>query len=526
MNPNASSAPPVTEVPENLGYICSQVARTRPSSIALVDIGADGCERTLTYGELDERCNRVAHYLQSLGMQAGDRVFVLTGNRAEFVEIVFGAMRAGVVPVPANARGGAETLEHILADCGASVAIVDPDANSHVTGVLERHQNVMRIAVGRAPAGWLSHEQMVASAHTRPEPVAVVPQATAMLPYTSGSTGKPKGVVLTHGGQRWWLKTALRIFGRAFAADQKILVAVPLFHKNAMAGAIKPFLTVGGTVVVMAAFEPKRFLDALARHRCTQTTGVPTLYSMLLEHEAYARSLDLSAWKLMRIGSAPCDASLLERLGRTFNVLVSQGYGLTEGGPVMLGPPADGRPVPLGSCGVAWDEGEVKLMNPDGSEAKDFGELWVRNPGVTPGYYRLDELNKMRLRDGWLRTGDLFHRDANGFFFFKGRVDDMFVCGGENIYPIEVEAVLRKHPDVVDVCVVPVAHASKGEVPAAAVVCRSGSSNTEQALKEFYLGQGPAYSHPRRVLILRQMPMSGAGKIDRRAVRTLLENPQ
>lgn len=518
----ASTTATAVQVPDNLGFVCSHAARTRPQHTALVDIRADGTERTITYAELEARCNQVASYLQHDGLAPGERVFVLTGNRAEFVEIVFGAMRAGIVPVPANARGGAEALAHVLADSGACVAIVDPDANRHITAVLARFPAVRCIAVGRAFPGWRSHEQLLASQSSTHAQVTVSADAMAMLPYTSGSTGKPKGVVLTHGGQKWWLGKALELFGRAFDADQKILVAVPIFHKNAMAGAIKPFLAVGGAIVIMESFEPRRFLSALARHRCTQTTGVPALYSLLLEHETYARSLDLSAWTLIRIGSAPCDQSLLERLGSTFKVVVTQGYGLTEGGPVMLGPPRDGRVVPLGSCGVPWEGGEVKLTNSDGTEAEDFGELWVRNPGVTPGYYNLGELNKARLREGWLRTGDLFYRDPEGFFYFRGRIDDMFVCGGENIYPMEIEAILRRHPDVLDVCVVPVEHSSKGQVPVAAVVCRAGCSQSEEALRDFYLAHGPAYSHPRRILIVDHMPLSGPGKIDRRAVRELL----
>ena len=187
----------------------------------------------------------------------------------------------------------------------------------------------------------------------------------------------------------------------------------------------------------------------------------------------------------------------------------------------MIGSPTDGRDVPKGSCGVVWPDGEVKLVAPDGTESDSHGELWVRNPGVTPGYHNLPEVNRVRIVDGWLRTGDVMSRDADGFFFFKGRTDDMFNSGGENIYPLEVEGLLLTHPDVADVSVVPLPHAVKGEVPVAIVVPRRGSGITEQELRAFALQRGPAYAHPRRVFLVDTLPLNGAAKTDRIAVKTL-----
>jgi len=164
----------------------------------------------------------------------------------------------------------------------------------------------------------------------------------------------------------------------------------------------------------------------------------------------------------------------------------------------------------------------VKLVGSDGKEGLDYGELWVRNPGVTPGYHNLPEVNRQRIVDGWLKTGDLFSRDAQGFFFFKGRTDDMFNSGGENIYPIEVEGLILTHPEIADVSVVPYPHVIKGEVPVAVVVRRAGSKITEQEVRDFALAKGPAYAHPRRVLFVDSLPLSGAAKTDRHAVKKLI----
>src|SRR5258708_3512984 len=184
-----------------------------------------------------------------------------------------------------------------------------------------------------------------------------------------------------------------------------------------------------------------------------------------------------------------------------------------------IGRARDGREASQGSCGVGWPEGGIELVGADGTANESYGELWVRNPGVTPGYHGLPEVNRQRIVDGWLKTGDLFSCDAGGFYYFRGRTDDMFNCGGENVYPLEVENLLLKHPAIADVSVVPVPHKIKGEAPVAMVVLANGKGADEAALKSFYLSGGPAYAHPRRVFFVDGLPLNGAGKTDRKIVQ-------
>jgi acyl-CoA synthetase (AMP-forming)/AMP-acid ligase II len=270
----------------------------------------------------------------------------------------------------------------------------------------------------------------------------------------------------------------------------------------------------------MNQIEPRKFLENLAAFRCTYTITVPTVYALLLQQRDLLARLEFPDLKALMVGSAPCPASLMAAVEAAFGVPVWEGYGLTEGGPVVLGADMAGPPPPHGSCGTPLDGCEVKLLDEHGREHPSLGELWVRQPGVTPGYHNLPEINRARLVDGWLKTGDIFFRDADGNFFFRGRTDDMFVCGGENVYPIEVESLLLRHPAVANVCVVPVPHATKGEAPAALVVARAPVD--EAALKRFCLDNGPAFSHPRRVLFADALPLSGAGKIDRAAVKAAI----
>ncbi len=502
----------------NLGYVGHGAARAAPEATALIDLSG-AVERHVSHAELDARMDRVAALASARGLVPGDRVAMAVGNRFEFVEIMFGLMRAGLVPVPLNVKLGLDQLRYVVQDAGCRAAIVEPAACRHAVEVTAELA-AFRLALGEVPAGFEPYDAALDATAPDFAPPVLAADHPAFLPYTSGSTGRPKGVVLTHAGQLWWTHALQRYWPSTAAA--RALVAMPLYHKNAMAGAIKPLLLVGGSAVLLPNFEPVRFLETLARHRCTRASGVPAAFSMMLKHQDLIARLDFSALASLSIGSAPVTKELADRIEAAFGVPVGESYGLTEGGPVMLGPPIDGRPVPHGSCGVPWPEGDVKLVGTDGREHASEGELWVKNPGVTPGYYRLDEVNRERLVDGWLRTGDLFHRDGDGFFYFRGRVDDMFNCGGENVYPKEVENLLLAHPAVADACVVPVPHAVKGEVPVALVMAKAPDAVTADELKAYTLEHGPAYAHPRRIDLVDAIPLNGAGKNDRVAVTALM----
>ncbi|MBL8698925.1 MAG: acyl--CoA ligase [Alphaproteobacteria bacterium] len=500
----------------NLGYWCHDAARAHPDRAALIDL-SPATPREVRYRELEERLDRFAAMVTAAGLKPGDRMAMSVGNRFEFVEIMYGAMRAGVVPVPLNTKLGADTLAYILENSECVAAVVDPASNPSIVQVCDQAKLRSKLALAPAPAGWRDYESALMATPPRFDPPELPPNHMSFLPYTSGSTGRPKGVVLTHEGQLWWIRCIQKYWPGG--VDDRALAAVPLFHKNAMAGAIKPLLHCGGSVVLLPGFEARRFLEVLSKYRCTVAGGVPAVFTLLLQQKDLIKSLDWSALKTLKIGSAPTPKELMDAVEAAFGVPVGESYGLTEGGPVMLGPPRDGRRAPHGSCGVIWPEGECKLVGADGREHPSYGELWVRNPGVTPGYYKLPDVNRERLVDGWLRTGDLFSLDDQGFYYFRGRVDDMFNSGGENVYPLEVENILLKHPGVAEVSVVPFPHAIKGEVPVAMVVrSGSGAATTEDELRKFCLANGPAYAHPRRIHFVDQLPLNGPGKIDRKLV--------
>ncbi|MGE0008257.1 MAG: class I adenylate-forming enzyme family protein [Parvibaculaceae bacterium] len=503
----------------NLGYWNHDAFLHHADRIAIIDLWRGQADE-ISYRRLEERLDRVARLLTERGLRPGDRLALSAGNRVEFVETFFGAIRAGIVPVPLNTKLGAETLGYIMRDAECVAAVVEEAANPRVASLAEAAGCRVRIALGPAQPGWEDYETGLAATESGFEPPRLADDHPAFQPYTSGSTGRPKGVVLTHAGQCWWIRCLQKYWPGL--PEHRALAAVPLYHKNAMAGAIKPMLSWGGSVVLLPNFEPRRFLRTLADYRCTHAGAVPAVFTLLLQERDLIETLDFSALLSFKIGSAPTPKELLDAVEAAFGVAASESYGLTEGGPVMIGPPVDGTPVPRGSCGVAWPEGEVKLVDAAGHESPAYGELWVRNPGVTPGYWKLPEVNRERLKDGWLSTGDVFSRDDQGFFYFRGRTDDMFSSGGENIYPLEIENLLLRNAAVAEASVVPIPHRIKGEVPAAMVVRTKDSKITEEELKQFCLANGPAYAHPRRIVFVDEMPLNGPGKIDRKVVQRLM----
>jgi long-chain acyl-CoA synthetase len=431
--------------------------------------------------------------------------------------VFFGAMRAGLVPVPLNLRQGPAHLEHALRDSGCVAAIVQPTANARLPELVEKAGLSHRVTVESGLPGWSHYEDIMSDAAPSFDPIELPPQHPAFQAYTSGSTGKPKGVVLSHKGQVWWIATYAKLY--APSPDECSLVAVPLYHKNAMAGVVKAKLPGGACMVLMPEYDPRRFLENLSHYRCTHSTGVPTIFSLALREHDLMKSLDFSALRSLTVGSAPVHDTLHRAMEQEFGCPVYQSYGLTEGGPVMFGPPSDRRPVPLGSCGELWPDCEAKLVGADGLEDPRHGELWVRNPGIMLRYHNLPEVTAQRLKGEWLATGDLFERDDDNFWYFRGRSDDMFVCGGENLFPKEIEELLLTHAAVREACVVPAPHPTKGEAPVALVVLDPATSASEEELKQFCLAHGPAYAHPRRVFLIDALPLNGAGKVDRAAVR-------
>ncbi|HZQ74609.1 MAG TPA: class I adenylate-forming enzyme family protein [Burkholderiales bacterium] len=497
---------------KNLGYFFADSVKRFPDKVAIIDLHG-GTERSLTYAELDARADRAGGLVRRLGVKPGERVGMIVGNRVEFLEIFFGAMRAGAIPVAINTRLARDTLKFILEDAECRAAFIDPGASAHAAEVSENVPN--RVLLD-------AYERERDASERLKEPPRLADDAQAFQPYTSGSTGLPKGAIMTHAGMLWYVEYNQRYWPSS--PQDRGLIALPLFHKNAMRGTVKPMLYAGGSFVLMPGYEPRAYLEALAKYRCTYSRGVAAVFTMFLQHRDLVAKLDLSGLKSMTIGSAVVTHELMDEVERALpGIKVGESYGLTEGGSPFR-PPVDGRPVPRGSPGVQAPEYGVRLVGADGRDRDDEGELWLKSPYNCLGYHKRPQVTRDKLVDGWLRTGDVFRRDNEGFYYFKTRVDDMFSCGGENIYPKEVEDLLFRHPAVANAVVAPVPHAVKGFVPAALVVLKKDCRASAEEIRDYCLENGPKYAHPRFVRIIgeKDLPLNGAGKIDRGLARVRL----
>lgn len=488
--------------PGNLGLLFAEHAdATRAAIIDLYDAAAP---RAVSFRELDAACDAVARGLARACLKPGDRIGILSLNRVEFIFTLLGAMRAGAVPVPINIKLAADTIAYILRDAGAKLLFTEP--------ALRRLCPAGMRVIEFGGAGGDAFERFLdPGPFTAFEPA---PDTVAVQPYTSGSTGRPKGVLLTHYGQNW--SRRILAHTRGTTEHDVILVAAPLYHKNAL-NAVKQGLTAGACLPLLPQFSVERYLDAIGRCRCTVISGVPTMMSMALAQKHKLAATDTSSVRTVMMGSAPASKQLLAELKLAFpNAEPLVVYGITEGGPVPLGPHPAGKPRPPGSIGVPYPGTEARLIN--GPHA-DEGELIVKNPGILLAYHNLPQETAKRIRDGWYHTGDICRRDRDGFYYFIGRTDDMFVCGGENIFPVEVESLLERHPAVHQAAVLPFDHELKGQVPYAFVVLKSGAAASEEDVKQFALANGPAYQHPRRVFLLERMPLAGTNKIDQQQLR-------
>jgi acyl-CoA synthetase (AMP-forming)/AMP-acid ligase II len=410
----------------------------------------------------------------------------------------FGAMRAGMVAVPISFKLPHEAIEGIMADADLELVFHDgpraqlcPRSLPHVDfDDVEGYANFL---------DWGDFAKI--------EPVD---RELGMMLYTSGSTGRPKGVQLSHESQRWAVDQLLGLIGDV--SHHRYLVAAPMFHMNATFN-LKMALRGGASVVLLPSFNALTYARSIERFGVTWLTSVPTMLAMVARERETLGELDLSSVQRVSMGSAPLTQALVDKVQAMFpGALISNSYGTTEAGPCPFSRHPDGQSAPALSCGYPIPGSRAELRE---GISDDEGVLYLSSPMMMEGYNNLPEKTADVLRDGWYRTGDIMNRDADGFYYFIGRSDDMFVVGGENVWPGEVEKLLEQAPCVHQAIVVPVRDEIKGALPFAFVVGKAGQLCSEVALKAFALANGPAYAHPRFIEVLEEIPLAPTNKPDR-----------
>jgi fatty-acyl-CoA synthase len=471
-------------------------ARTTPTRVAIEYLG-----REVVYAELDERSDRLAASLLAAGLRRGDRVATLTGNSPEHVEAFFACAKTGLVLVPLSWRLSPVELAYQLDDAEPGVLLVEDDyAELAAATQAEAATRVEQRRLGDVGEGGSLDGP-------RPED-----DDALLLVYTSGTTGEPKGAVLTH-ANCFWTNLGFDL-ATGISGEDVVLQVLPQFHCGGWN--VQPLLAwwKGATVVLERSFDAARCLGLIAEKGVTTMMGVPAVYLFMAQDPRFA-SADLRSLRRAVVGGAPMPESLLETW-RDRGVSIVQGYGLTEAAPNVLCLPPEEAMRKLGYAGKPYPYVEVALRDPDDGrflEGRAEGELLVRGRNVFPGYWRRPKATDEAFVDGWLRTGDVAERDGEGFYRIQARLKDMFISGGENVYPAEVESVMHSHEAVAEAAVVGVPDERWGEVGIAAVKLVAGASAGEDELIAHCRARLARYKVPKAIRFVDGLPRGALGKV-------------
>jgi fatty-acyl-CoA synthase len=471
-------------------------ARFRPQAEALFDVDNN---RRWTYAELHSDAQCWAHRLHQVGVGHGDRVALLAHNRGETFTLLFACAELGAILQPMNWRLAEEELRWQLDNAEPKVLLTD---ETHRTVLA---QDVLSIEEGPGDKPFTG-------------PGAALEEPWVLM-YTSGSSGRPKGALLTHRQMHWnAVNTTLAC---DLAPSDSTLTFTPLFHTGGLNCISAPLLHRGGRVVLTRGVDVPQALKLIESEGITLLMGVPTIYQMLADHADFA-STDFGTVRDALCGGAPLPLSLLSRyLERS--VPLRQGFGLTEVGPNCFSTPPARVREKLGTVGVAIHHIAAKIVRPDGTEADidEAGELWLKGPVVCSGYWRNPQANANSFVDGWFRTGDVLCRDADGFFSVRGRIKEMFISGGENVYPAEIEAAITEYESIGQVAVIGVPDNRWGEVGRAFIEPRPGHSVDVGQLRCWLEGRLARFKLPKSMLVLSELPRTASGKIDKQALRAM-----
>jgi fatty-acyl-CoA synthase len=490
-----------------------------PQRVAVVD-DADG--QSYRYGELDARAVRVAHHLQdTLAVQPGDRVACLSSNRVEYLDLYFACGKVGAVLVPLNLRLPQAGVIELLEDCRAKLLVYE--ANFAEIAAAAQHAGAVPRCLPIEANGQSSDEKSLAqvlATSDLPEPAIEVYQAdesdTAMILYTSGTTGRAKGAMIPYRQIHW---NALNtIIGLQLTHDDAAFLNMPLYHTGGWHVLFTPLMLLGGRVILQQRFDPVRCNELLGPQGITILFGVPTTLRMMWQAANFSAA-DFSRVRFAIFGGESCALPVIKAYGER-GVAMRQGYGLTEAGPNCFSLPADDSIRKQGSIGFPNFHVGARLVKEDGGEAEagEVGELWMKGPHVFAGYWDNPGETANTLRQGWLATGDLMTRDADGYYYVVGRKKDMYVSGGENVYPAHVERILQSHEAVAMAAVVGTPDPQWGETGWAFVACHADKSVGEGELLAWCKQHLATFQCPTQFVMMKELPMGPSGKTDKLAL--------
>lgn len=483
--------------------------------------------RRITYGRLRQRVRRLAGALAAAGVRPGDRVALLSGNAIAFVEVYYAVLTAGAILVPVNYRLTVAEHAALLNDAEPVVLFAGPAWQAHAEALRPLVASLRQVVAlpGAAPEETpeiaAAYEGFLESGGDGLALPAPRPADIATLMYTSGTTSLPKGVQISHANYLADIANVLashRADGRTMDPGNVNLQISPLYH--AAAQHTWMHVAIGATTVLVPQFDPGTVLDLIARERVNFLFVVPTMLYEILDHPRFAET-DTRSVETVVYGAAPITGRRLAEAVAGFGEAMTQAYGLTETTSHALSLPRGEHAAHAGATGRPLPGVEVRVVGEDGAETADdeIGEVVVRGTNVMGGYWRRPDATAEALRGGWLHTGDLARRDAEGYIFVVDRKKDMIISGGVNIFPKEIEEEIARLPAVAEVAVFATPDPKWGEAVAAAIVPRAGMTMTEDAVRAALEDRLAAFKRPRRVLFLPELPRNPSGKILKRVLR-------
>ncbi|MEO7008484.1 MAG: AMP-binding protein [Caldimonas sp.] len=494
----------------------------RPDAVYALAVEA---ERAITFGGLATRCREVAALLRSHGIAGGDTVSLVMPNGLQTVELLLGALWAGVCVNPVNLLSQPSQMRYVLEHSDCRLVLVAPEWEERVREYLGAIGREIELVVvdpnGTALPGNGASTAASEALHATPvralasaSDAAPSPDALALLMYTSGTTGVPKGVMLTQAN----LAANARAIGieHGLDASDRVLAVLPLFHINAFAVTMLAPLAHGGSLAIVPRFSATRFWDQAAATRCTWLNVVPTMIAYLLEGAAPPRA-QTTPLRFCRSASAALAPEHLRAFEARFGIPVIETMGLTETVAPAFSNAREPAARKIGSVGHA-SGCEARVIDPSFAPVPDgtTGELAIRGPNVMRGYYKNEEATRASFTpDGWLRTGDLGHRDADGCFFVTGRIKELIIKGGENIAPREIDEALLAHPAVLEAAAVGIPDPHYGQQILACVVLREGRACSEAELREFCERHLGRYKTPGVFRFVDALPRGPSGKVQR-----------
>jgi fatty-acyl-CoA synthase len=473
-----------------------------------------------TYAAWNAQANQTANYLRSLGVETGDCVAVYATNNMDYMDVWMACGKIGAILQNVNWRLTPHELQTLLQDAAPRVLVYSTDFVEQVNHLRPHLPSVAHFVAMRDKAQPGDHTFAARDAFpgelATPRP-ALDWDSPWVICYTGGTTGLPKGAILTHGNMTWNSINTVMSWG--LDQNDVAILNSPLFHTGGLNVFTLPLIHAGGTNILCAGFDANQVFDLIKDGGVTLFFGVPTMFIVMQQHPRWPEA-DFSQLKLVISGGAPCPMPVFERFWDK-GVDFKTGYGLTEAGPNTFWLPEEDVRRKPGAVGYPLMHIDVKNVQPDDGALcgpDEPGELVIRGPHVTPGYWNNPEATTDAIRDGWLHTGDLATRDDEGYYTIVGRLKDMIISGGENVYPAEVESVMYRHPAIKEAALIGIPDEKWGEVGRAVVVTEPGQTLAAEELIDFLREYLARYKVPKSVVFVDELPKTGAGKIDKKVL--------